>query len=51
VTTDFEGAPRFVDIPYLPDKGSGQPPVVDMGANEAQLPRHQYFLMVVPKSD
>jgi hypothetical protein len=49
VTSDFEGAPRFVDIPYLPDKGIGTPPVVDMGAYEAQVPEHQYFLMLVPK--
>jgi len=51
VTSDFEGAPRFVDIPYLPDKGSGTPPLVDMGAYEAQVPEHQYFLMLVAKSD
>ncbi|HOS79831.1 MAG TPA: leucine-rich repeat domain-containing protein [Anaerolineae bacterium] len=38
VTTDLDGYPRFVDIPEVPDTGRGTPPVVDMGAYEAQLP-------------
>jgi len=37
VTTDLDGNPRFVDIPTVPDKGSGAPPIVDMGAYEARL--------------
>ena len=35
VTTDLDGNPRFVDIPTVPDTGSGTPPIVDMGAYEA----------------
>jgi hypothetical protein len=37
VTTDLDGNPRFVDIPTVPDTGSGTPPIVDMGAYEARL--------------
>lgn len=36
VTTDFEGAPRFVDDPGTADTGSGTLPIVDMGACEFQ---------------
>jgi len=36
VTTDLDGNPRFVDIPSVPDTGSGTPPIVDMGAYEAR---------------
>lgn len=35
-TTDLDGNPRFVDIPTVPDTGNGTPPIVDMGAYEAQ---------------
>jgi predicted outer membrane repeat protein len=35
VTTDLDGNPRFVDIPTVPDTGTGTPPIVDMGAYEA----------------
>ena len=38
VTTDLDGRPRFVNIPTAPDTGSGTPPIVDMGAYEAQIP-------------
>jgi len=34
VTTDLDGNPRFVDIPSVPNTGSGTPPIVDMGAYE-----------------
>jgi hypothetical protein len=34
VTTDLLGAARFVDIPSVPDTGSGTAPVVDRGAYE-----------------
>ncbi|MBO9368262.1 MAG: hypothetical protein J7555_05865 [Chloroflexi bacterium] len=34
VTTDLDGHPRFVNIPSVPDTGSGTPPIVDMGAYE-----------------
>lgn len=34
VTTDLLGATRFVDIPSVPDTGSGTAPVVDRGAYE-----------------
>jgi hypothetical protein len=37
VLTDLLGFPRFVDIASVPDMGSGTPPIVDMGAYEAQL--------------
>lgn len=36
VTTDLDGKPRSVDIPAVPDTGSGTPPIVDMGAYETQ---------------
>ena len=35
VTADLDGNPRFVDIPAVPDTGNGTPPIVDMGAYEA----------------
>ena len=38
ITTDLDGNPRFVDDPDTPDTGNGDPPVVDMGAYEFQLP-------------
>jgi uncharacterized repeat protein (TIGR01451 family) len=37
VTTDLAGGPRFVDIPAAPDTGLGTPPLVDMGAYEANF--------------
>jgi len=37
ITTDRDGKPRFVNIPTVPDTGSGTPPIVDMGAYEASL--------------
>jgi hypothetical protein len=37
VLTDLLGYPRFVDIHSVPDTGSGSPPIVDMGAYEAQI--------------
>ena len=37
VVTDLDGNPRFVDIPTVPDTGYGTPPIVDMGAYEAQV--------------
>jgi uncharacterized repeat protein (TIGR01451 family) len=36
ILTDLDGNPRFVDIPIVPDTGSGVPPIVDMGAYEVQ---------------
>ncbi len=36
IITDLDGNPRFVDIPTVPDSGNGAPPIVDMGAYEAQ---------------
>jgi len=44
VTTDLDGNPRFVDIPTVPNTGSGTPPIVDMGAYEA---RPKVFLPLV----
>jgi hypothetical protein len=45
VLTDLEGAPRFFDIASLPDTGLGTPPLVDMGAYEAQ--RNGLFMPLV----
>ena len=36
ILTDLDGNPRFVDVPIVPDTGSGAPPIVDMGAYEVQ---------------
>jgi hypothetical protein len=36
ITTDLDGNPRFVDIPTVTNTGNGTPPIVDMGAYEAQ---------------
>jgi len=36
ILTDLDGNSRVVDIPTVPDTGSGTPPIVDMGAYEAQ---------------
>ncbi|MBN1922512.1 MAG: SBBP repeat-containing protein [Anaerolineae bacterium] len=36
IVTDLHGKLRFVDIPFVPDTGNGTPPIVDMGACEAQ---------------
>ena len=43
VTTDLAGNPRFLDVATVPDTGAGTPPIVDMGAYEADWP-HQLFL-------
>ncbi len=37
ILTDLLDNPRFVDIPGVPDTGSGTPPIVDMGAYEFGL--------------
>ncbi|MBN1667315.1 MAG: DUF11 domain-containing protein [Anaerolineales bacterium] len=37
ILTDLDNNPRFVDIPTTPDNGYGTPPIVDMGAYEAQV--------------
>ncbi len=36
-TLDLAGGPRFVDIPAAPNTGLGTPPLVDMGAYEANF--------------
>jgi hypothetical protein len=36
VITDLDGKSRFFNCLYMPDSGSGAPPIVDMGAYEAQ---------------
>ncbi len=33
---DLDGNPRVVDIPWVPDTWLGSPPIVDIGAHEAQ---------------
>ena len=35
VVEDLDGNPRFEDAVYYPDTGNGDPPIVDMGAYEA----------------
>ena len=35
VTTDKAGNARFVDVLSVPDVGNGEPPIIDMGAYEA----------------
>ncbi len=37
VTTDLNGVPRFVDVPFVPDTGNGTAPIVDKGAYEASF--------------
>ena len=37
ITTDLDGNPRFADVLSVPDTGNGDPPIVDMGAYEAQV--------------
>ena len=44
---DLDGLPRFVDVPFVADSGNGTPPVVDMGACEAQM--HALYLPLVLK--
>ncbi len=34
VSVDYDGTPRFVDEPVVPDTGAGRAPIVDMGAFE-----------------
>lgn len=51
VTTDLDGSPRFVDILSIPNTGSGTPPIVDMGAYEAQVTLdHHLFVPLVLNS-
>jgi hypothetical protein len=38
IDTDLDGNPRFVDDPDTMDTGYGDPPIVDMGALEYQIP-------------
>jgi hypothetical protein len=38
ITIDLDGNPRFVDDPDTVDTGYGDPPIVDMGAYEFQIP-------------
>ncbi|MHC4624050.1 MAG: S8 family serine peptidase [Planctomycetota bacterium] len=42
VTTDLEGAPRFLDDPNALDTGNGDSPLVDMGPYEDWPPRRLY---------
>ena len=50
VTTDLDGNLRRVDIPTIPDSGSGTPPIVDMGAYEAQSSTYTLYTLTVSKS-
>ncbi len=35
IETDFDGNPRFIEVPETPDTGNGTLPIVDMGAYES----------------
>lgn len=37
ITTDLDGNPRFMDLPWIIDTGFGTPPIVDMGAFETKI--------------
>lgn len=45
ITTDLADAPRFANVPSIPDTGAGNPPIVDMGAYEVQV---QFILLLLP---
>lgn len=47
VTSDLDGKRRFADVPAVPDTGNGTPPIVDMGAYEAQEVRTVYLPLVL----
>lgn len=49
ITTDLDGNPRFFDVPFIADTGNGMPPIVDMGAYEADW-LHQYFFPLAMKN-
>jgi len=38
VSTDLDGALRFIEDPLTPDTGAGSPPIVDLGAYEFRRP-------------
>ena len=44
ITTDLDGAARFVDVESVPDTGSGVAPIVDMGAYEAAYETSLYVI-------
>ncbi|MBN1317438.1 MAG: hypothetical protein JXA42_18295, partial [Anaerolineales bacterium] len=48
VTTDFEGLPRLIDIPFVADTGAGSAPIVDIGAHEAGFSGLALFKAVSP---
>ncbi len=47
VELDLDGQPRFVDVPFVPDTGAGTPPIVDVGAYEAEA--LQLFLPLIER--
>jgi hypothetical protein len=55
ITTDLDGADRFVDVAGVPDTGSGNAgdPIVDMGAYEAAYETSLYavYLPLVVRGD
>ena len=48
ITTDLDGGPRFVDVLTAPNSGLGSPPIVDMGAYEADF--LLTFLPITPRN-
>lgn len=50
VITDLDGNSRFVDIPDIPDRSQGSPPVVDMGAYEVQPLSYRLHLPLILRS-
>lgn len=50
VTTDLDGIPRFIDIPFVADAGIGAAPIVDIGAYEAGFANLSLEKKVIPES-
>lgn len=43
VLADLDGRPRFIDMPFVQDTGSGSPPTVDLGAYELPFAKNRYI--------
>jgi parallel beta-helix repeat protein len=47
---DLDNNPRCVDLPSVADTGSGEAPIVDMGAYEAFIPPIEVWMKFTPQS-
>jgi hypothetical protein len=47
---DLDCQERFVDLPSVPDTGSGDAPIVDMGAYEAFVPPIEVWMQFTPQA-